>query len=74
MGAGLNEASSGTRHLIARHAAGLLWLARYMERIENLARLHAGLAQGRTDGQPDHRLADVVGGLRSEAITELLQL
>lgn len=26
-------------HLIARHAEGTLWLARYMERIENLARL-----------------------------------
>jgi uncharacterized alpha-E superfamily protein len=30
---------SGTIHLIARHAASALWLARYMERIENLARL-----------------------------------
>ena len=27
------------RHLIARHAESALWLARYMERIENLARL-----------------------------------
>jgi uncharacterized alpha-E superfamily protein len=26
-------------HLIARHASGALWLARYMERIENVARL-----------------------------------
>ena len=26
-------------HLIARHAGSALWLARYMERIENLARL-----------------------------------
>ena len=26
-------------HLIARHAESNLWLARYMERIENLARL-----------------------------------
>jgi len=28
-----------TVHLIARHAEGTLWLARYMERIENLARI-----------------------------------
>ncbi len=27
------------QHLIARHAGSALWLARYMERIENLARL-----------------------------------
>ena len=26
-------------HLIARHAEATLWLARYMERIENLARI-----------------------------------
>jgi uncharacterized alpha-E superfamily protein len=39
MGVGLSEPPSGSRHLIARHAASLLWLARYMERIENLARL-----------------------------------
>ena len=26
-------------HLIARHAEGTLWLARYIERVENLARL-----------------------------------
>ncbi len=31
--------SSGSIHLIARHAASAIWLARYMERIENLARL-----------------------------------
>jgi uncharacterized alpha-E superfamily protein len=30
---------TGTTYLIARHAASALWLARYMERIENLARL-----------------------------------
>jgi uncharacterized alpha-E superfamily protein len=30
---------TGTMHLIARHAASALWLARYIERIENLARL-----------------------------------
>jgi uncharacterized alpha-E superfamily protein len=30
---------SGTTYLIARHAASALWLARYMERIENQARL-----------------------------------
>jgi uncharacterized alpha-E superfamily protein len=30
---------SGTTHLIARHAASALWLARYIERVENLARL-----------------------------------
>ncbi len=30
---------TGTTYLIARHAAGALWLARYIERIENLARL-----------------------------------
>ncbi len=28
-----------TAHLIARHAESALWLARYMERVENLARL-----------------------------------
>jgi uncharacterized alpha-E superfamily protein len=28
-----------TTHLIARHAESALWLARYMERVENLARL-----------------------------------
>ncbi len=26
-------------HLIARHAESALWLARYIERIENLARM-----------------------------------
>ena len=26
-------------HLIARHAEGMIWLARYMERIENMARI-----------------------------------
>ena len=31
--------ATGTMHLIARHAASALWLARYIERIENLARL-----------------------------------
>ena len=30
---------SGATYLIGRHAASSLWLARYMERIENLARL-----------------------------------
>jgi uncharacterized alpha-E superfamily protein len=35
----VSETSSATRHLIARHAGSALWLARYMERIENLARL-----------------------------------
>ena len=30
---------TGTLHLIARHAASALWLARYVERVENLARL-----------------------------------
>lgn len=30
---------SGTMHLIARHAESAIWLARYIERIENLARL-----------------------------------
>jgi hypothetical protein len=28
-----------TAHLIARHAESALWLARYMERVENVARL-----------------------------------
>jgi len=28
-----------TVHLIARHAEATIWLARYMERIENLARI-----------------------------------
>jgi uncharacterized alpha-E superfamily protein len=31
--------NSGTIHLIARHAASAVWLARYMERVENVARL-----------------------------------
>jgi uncharacterized alpha-E superfamily protein len=31
--------ASGTMHLIARHAASALWLARYIERVDNLARL-----------------------------------
>jgi uncharacterized alpha-E superfamily protein len=31
--------TAASRHLIARHAGSALWLARYMERIENLARL-----------------------------------
>ena len=39
LGAGMSEAVSPSRHLIARHAGSALWLARYMERIENLARL-----------------------------------
>jgi uncharacterized alpha-E superfamily protein len=30
---------TGTMHLIARHAASAVWLARYIERIDNLARL-----------------------------------
>lgn len=38
MGAGVSE-TLHTAHLIARHAESVLWLARYMERIENLARL-----------------------------------
>ena len=35
----MSETASLTRHLIARHAGSALWFARYMERIENLARL-----------------------------------
>jgi uncharacterized alpha-E superfamily protein len=35
----MSEAISVSKHLIARHAGSALWLARYMERIENLARL-----------------------------------
>jgi uncharacterized alpha-E superfamily protein len=35
----MSETVSATKHLIARHAGSALWLARYMERIENLARL-----------------------------------
>ncbi len=35
----MSEAVSVSHHLIARHAGSALWLARYMERIENLARL-----------------------------------
>jgi len=35
----MSEAVSDSRHLIARHAGSALWFARYMERIENLARL-----------------------------------
>ncbi len=35
----MSEAVITSRHLIARHAGSALWLARYMERIENVARL-----------------------------------
>jgi uncharacterized alpha-E superfamily protein len=35
----MSEAPAASRHLIARHAGSALWFARYMERIENLARL-----------------------------------
>ena len=35
----MSESVIGTHHLIARHAGSALWFARYMERIENLARL-----------------------------------
>jgi uncharacterized alpha-E superfamily protein len=35
----MSESVPRIAHLIARHAEGNLWLARYMERIENLARL-----------------------------------
>jgi uncharacterized alpha-E superfamily protein len=35
----MSETVSASKHLIARHAGSALWLARYMERIENLARL-----------------------------------
>jgi uncharacterized alpha-E superfamily protein len=35
----MSETFAPNRHLIARHAGSALWLARYMERIENLARL-----------------------------------
>jgi uncharacterized alpha-E superfamily protein len=35
----MSEAVCVSHHLIARHAGSALWLARYMERIENLARL-----------------------------------
>jgi uncharacterized alpha-E superfamily protein len=35
----MSEAVSAGKYLIARHAGSALWLARYMERIENLARL-----------------------------------
>ncbi len=35
----MGETIAGHGPLIARHAGSLLWLARYMERIENLARL-----------------------------------
>jgi uncharacterized alpha-E superfamily protein len=35
----MSETVSPGKYLIARHAGGALWLARYMERIENLARL-----------------------------------
>src|SRR4051794_10315805 len=39
LGAGMSETLFVGHHLIARHAGSALWLARYMERIENLARL-----------------------------------
>ena len=35
----MSETVAANKHLIARHAGSALWLARYMERIENLARL-----------------------------------
>jgi uncharacterized alpha-E superfamily protein len=35
----MSETASASKHLIARQAGSALWLARYMERIENLARL-----------------------------------
>lgn len=35
----MNGSVSASKFLIARHAGSVLWLARYMERIENLARL-----------------------------------
>ena len=35
----MSETVAVSKHLIARHAGSALWLARYMERIENLARL-----------------------------------
>lgn len=35
----MSEAVAVSKHLIARHAESSLWLGRYMERIENLARL-----------------------------------
>ena len=35
----MSESATASHHLIARHAGSALWFARYMERIENLARL-----------------------------------
>jgi len=35
----MSESVVVSKHLIARHAGSALWLGRYMERIENLARL-----------------------------------
>jgi uncharacterized alpha-E superfamily protein len=35
----MSETVAVSKHLIARHAGSALWLGRYMERIENLARL-----------------------------------
>jgi len=35
----MSGTGSAVRHLLARHAESALWFARYMERIENLARL-----------------------------------
>jgi uncharacterized alpha-E superfamily protein len=35
----MSAAASASKHLVGRHAGSALWLARYMERIENLARL-----------------------------------
>ena len=35
----MSETVAVSKHLIARHAGSSLWLGRYMERIENLARL-----------------------------------
>ena len=35
----MSETATSSKHLIARHAGSAVWLARYMERIENVARL-----------------------------------
>jgi uncharacterized alpha-E superfamily protein len=50
----MSEAVSVSHHLIARHAGSALWLARYMERIENLARLLDVTKTYAGDGEVDH--------------------
>jgi uncharacterized alpha-E superfamily protein len=70
----MSETVSASKHLIARHAGSALWLARYMERIENLARLldvtktFAGEAEGGRNWLP--RASTAIGGVAKHAAPE----